>query len=180
MTSSKPSCRCGPRLAPGCGTATVAIRTEQREPTSPEIGSTDERPGRPRRLAVSWLINRAMASARVPQLLDLGGAALHRVELAKNVGGLPGDRVGDLGQHARAFFRGGVLWAAEPAGRRDRADIGEHRLVAARAAQLVHLVAMRVVGRVVDAVEMDEVGPEREHRQRLDLAAVGEPVAGLA
>src|SRR5579871_815877 len=100
MTSSKPSCKCGPRLAPGCGTAIVAIRTEQREPTSPEIGSSDERPGSPRCLAVSWLISRAMVSARVPQLLDLGGAALHRVELTEDVGRLPGDRVGDVGQHA--------------------------------------------------------------------------------
>ena len=55
---------------------------------------------------------------------------------------LLGDGVGDVGEHARAFFRGRVLRAAEPAGRRDRADVGQHRLIAARAPQLVHLVAV--------------------------------------
>src|SRR5262249_44592300 len=104
----------------------VAIRTEQREPISPDTGSSELRPGRPRRLASDCLINRAIGSlpsTDFPQVLDLGGAALHGVELAEDVAGLPGDRVGDVGQHARTFFRGRMLRAAEPAGRRDRANV---------------------------------------------------------
>ena len=62
----------------------------------------------------------------------------------------------------------------------DRADVGEHRLIAAGAPQLVHLVAVAVIGRIADAVEMHEIGPVREHGQRLDLAAMGEAVAGMA
>ncbi len=45
------------------------------------------------------------------------------------------------------------------------------------ALQLVDLVTVRVVGRVVDAVEVDEVRPVGEHRERFDFAAMGEPVA---
>src|ERR1700686_4869452 len=166
----------------------VAMRTEQREPISPETGSRELRAGSPRRLASDCLISLAMSfspptvtpSARVSQMLDLRRAALHRIELAEDVGRLRGDGVRDVGQHAGPLLGGRMLRAAEPAGRRDRADVGEDRLVAAGAAELVHLVAMRGIGRIVDAVEMDQVRPIGEHRQRLDLAAVGEAVAGLA
>jgi len=41
-------------------------------------------------------------------------------------------------------------------------------------------VAVAVVGGIIDAVEMYELGPIGQHRQRLDLAAMGEAVAGLA
>src|SRR3981189_3275517 len=160
----------------------VAIRTEQREPISPETGSSETRPGSPRRFASDCLISLAMSlspSARVPQMLDLRRAALDRVELTENVRRLPGDRVRDVGQHAGALVGGGVLRAAEPAGRRDRADVGERRLVAAGAAELVHLVAMRMVGRIVDAVEMDQVGPIGEHGERPAPATGGEAAPGL-
>ncbi len=36
-----------------------------------------------------------------------------------------------------------------------------------------------MVGRIVDAVEMDEVRPVGEDRQRLDFAAMGQPAAGV-
>src|SRR4051812_9133326 len=105
----------------------VAIRTEQREPISPETGSSETRPGSPRRFASDCLISLAILSrppvapsARMPQMLDLRRAALHRIELAEDVGRFLGDRVRDLGQHARALVGGGVLRAAEPAGRRNR------------------------------------------------------------
>ena len=94
--------------------------------------------------------------------------------------GLAGDLLGDVGEHALGFFRRRVLRAAEPAGRRDRANIGEHRLEGARAPQLVHLVPERVIGRVVDAIEVNEIGPMREHCQRLDLPTVSETVTGRA
>src|SRR5260370_7536269 len=118
-------------------------------------------------------------SPYLAQMLDLGGAALHGVELAEDVGRFLGDRVSDVGEHARAFFSRGVLRAAEPAGRRDRADVGQDRLKTAGAAQLVHLMPVRVVGRIVDAVEMDEAGFFGEHRERLDLAPIAEPVPAL-
>src|SRR5665647_3881912 len=92
-------------------------------------------------------------------MLDLGGAALDAVELKEDFLRLLSDRLGDIGEHAFAFFRRRVLRAAEPAGRRDRADVGEHWLIAAGAPQLVHLVAVGVIGRVVDAVEMHQIGP---------------------
>src|SRR3981189_2323404 len=97
----------------------VAIRTEQREPISPETGSNETRPGSPRRFASDCLISLAMSfpprepSARVPQMLDLRRAALDRVELAENIRRLLGDRVGDVGQHAGALVGGGGLRRAE-------------------------------------------------------------------
>ena len=93
---------------------------------------------------------------------------------------LPGDRVGDVGEHLVAFLGGRVLRAAEPAGRRDRADVGQHRLDSCACGAACPSCGRGVVGRIVDAVEMHEVGPMRQHRQRLDLAAVGEAVAGMA
>ena len=148
MHSSKSRCRCGPRgLSPGCGT---------RDRGDAE---TDARAD----LAGDWLQRGAPGQAQ-PLCLGLFKQPCHQiacrrclisavppctvVELAEDFRRLFGDSIGDVGQHAHAFFRGRMLRAAEPAGRRDRADIGEHRLVAAGAPQLVHLVAVRVIGRI--------------------------------
>ena len=42
-------------------------------------------------------------------MLDLGGAALHGVELGKDFRRLARDRIGDVGEHALALFDRGVL-----------------------------------------------------------------------
>ncbi len=39
------------------------------------------------------------------------------------------------------------------------------------------MVAALMIGRIGDAVEMHQLGPAGEHRQRLDLAAMSEAVA---
>src|SRR6266508_6982592 len=113
MHSSKPRWRCGPRgLSPGFGTGISAIRNVTREPISPETGSSELRPGSPRRFASDCFNSRAIASPpsfHLPQALDLGGAALHGVELRKDFGRFPGDRVDDVGQHAPALLGAGVL-----------------------------------------------------------------------
>src|ERR1700730_6601543 len=80
------------------------------------------------------------------QTRDLRGAALHGIELAEYLACLARNRIGNGGDHAPALLRSGVLWAAEPARRRDRADVGEHRLKAPGAAQAIHLVTVRRVG----------------------------------
>src|SRR5688500_15849523 len=132
MHSSKPWCMCGPRGgSPGFGTAISAMRKVTREPIAPDTGSSEVRPGRPSFFASDCFSSRAISSplADLPQLLDLAGAALHRVELAEDVARLFGDGVGDVGQHLCALLGGGVLRAAEPAGRRDRTDVGQHRLI---------------------------------------------------
>src|SRR4051812_1578165 len=89
------------------------------------------------------IVSTAVPSAHLTQLLDLARTALRCVELAVDLARLFGDGVADVAQHILALVRGGVLRTAEPAGRRDRADVGQHRLVGAGAAQLVHLVAER-------------------------------------
>src|SRR4051794_10845112 len=134
MHSSKPSCRCGPRAAsPAFGTAISAIRNVTFEPMAPDTGSSDVRPGRPSFFASDCFNNRAISppSTHLPQLLDLARSALHRFELAVDLPRLLGDGVTDVVQHLVALVGGGVLRAAEPAGRRDRADVGQHRLVGA-------------------------------------------------
>src|SRR6202030_4215747 len=120
------------------------------------------------------------SSLHLPQARDLRDAALYRIELAEYLACLARNRIGNGGNHAPPLLRGGMLRAAEPARRRDRADVGEHRLKAAGAAQAIHLVAVRRVGGMLDPVEMHELRPLREHRKRLDLPAMGQAVAALA
>src|SRR5258707_2999151 len=108
MHSSKSRCRCGPRgLSPGCTAGISAIRKLMREPISPDTGSSAVRPGRPRRFACACLSSVAITSPdhftlslHLPQALDLGGAALHGVELGKNLRRLARDGVGDVLEHA--------------------------------------------------------------------------------
>src|SRR5688572_23769195 len=128
MHSSKPSCRCGPRGgSPGFGTASSAMRNVTCDPIAPDTHSSDDRPGRPSFFASDCFSSRAISStpsARLPQLLDLAGAALHLIELPEDVAGFLGDGVSNVCQHLAALLGGGVLRTAEPAGRRDRADVG--------------------------------------------------------
>src|SRR6476620_250303 len=140
MHSSKPLCRCGPRAgSPAFGTAISAMRNVTLEPMAPETGSSEVRPGRPSFFASNCFNKRAISppSACLPQLLDLAGAALHRVELAVDFPRFFCDGIADIAEHLLTFVGGGVLRVAEPAGRRDRADIGKHRLVGAGASKLV-------------------------------------------
>src|SRR5262249_62381828 len=59
--SSKPSCRCGPRgLSPGFAGGISTMRSVMRDPVSPEMGSSDTRPGSSRRLASDDLNKRAI------------------------------------------------------------------------------------------------------------------------
>ena len=112
---------------------------------APDTGSSEVRPGRPSFLASDCFSSRAISHlSHLPQLLDLArcrpaprraGGRFRRASLAMASAMSVSILIALLG--------GGVLRAAEPAGRRDRADVGQHRLVAARAAQLVHLVAVR-------------------------------------
>jgi len=55
--------------------------------------------------------------------------------------------------------------------------VGEHRLEAASTTQLVHVAARPEVGGLPDTVEMDEFRTGSKNRQRLDIAAMGKPIA---
>src|SRR5260370_19378521 len=101
------------------------------------------------------------------QARDLRDAALYRIELAEYLACLARNRIGNGGNHAPPLLGGGVLRAAEPARRRDRADVGEHRLKAAGAAQGIPLVTGRRVGGMLHPVEMHELRPLPQHRNAL-------------
>src|ERR1043166_6975072 len=118
-------------------------------------------------------------SAHLPKLFDLPRSALHRVELAVDLACLFRDRGDDVGQHLVALFRSGMLRTAEPTGWCDRTDICEHRLIGSCPPQLVHFVAERVIGGIVDAIEMNEIGPYCEHRKSFYLPAVRQAVARM-
>ena len=130
MHSSKPSCRCGPRGAsPGSRHRDLGDAERcTREPISPDTGLERGAPGQAEPLRFR-LLEQPRHHHHLPQMLDLGGAALHRVELAEDLGRFRGDARRRCRQHLARLVGGGVLRAAEPAGRRDRADVGQHRLV---------------------------------------------------
>src|SRR5882757_8068650 len=71
------------------------------------------------------------------QMFDFRGPALGFVEHAANIRCLLGDCVGDVVEHFQPLGDGGVLRSAVPAGFGDGADVGQHGLITARAAQLV-------------------------------------------
>src|SRR5690348_2752204 len=73
-----------------------------------------------------------------------------------------------------------MLRAAKPPGRRDGADVGQHRLVTAGTPQLVPFVAVAMVRGIVDTIEVDQLRPGGQYCERLDLAAVGKTIASLA
>src|SRR5215204_3308681 len=132
MHSSKPSCRCGPRGgSSGLGTASSAMRKDTFEPIAPETGSSEVRPGRPSFLASDCFNSCAISppSPGLPQLLDLARTALHRIELAVDLPRFLGDGVADVAKHFVTLVGGSVLRVSEPAGRRNRKDIGQHSLV---------------------------------------------------
>ena len=107
-----------------------------------------------------------------------GAAALHPVELREDLGRFLRDRLRDVGDHPAPAFRRGGGGVAVPAGGRDGADVGQDRHEGAGAAELVHVCALPLFGGAFDAVEMHEVPVVREDRQRLDLARVGQAIAG--
>ena len=74
--------QCGPRgLSPGFGPANFGeAQNVTREPISPDTVSSEVRPGKPEPLGFR-LLETAVPSAHLSQVLDLGRAALHRVEL---------------------------------------------------------------------------------------------------
>src|SRR3954470_6484368 len=88
------------------------------------------------------------------EVLDFRSAALRFVEHLQDLGRLIRDGVRDVAQHFQTFLNGRMFGLAVPAGRRDRLDVTQHRLIAARAAKFVPLAAMAVVGRIIDSLEM--------------------------
>src|SRR5688572_10370215 len=98
MHSSKPLWKWRPRCAsPGL---VAGISTRRRvtacDPFSPDTISSDLRPGRPMLLASAWVRTFAISSARLLELLNLGGTALGLVEQPEQLAGFLRDRVGDV------------------------------------------------------------------------------------
>lgn len=111
----------------------------------------------------------AWPSSHPADLANLRSAALDPVELLENFRGLRGDGIGDTLDHFLRLFHCRGLRVAIPSGWRNRTHIGQHWLKAARAPQRIDLVAVVVVGRIINAIQVHKVRTIGQHRQRFDF-----------